>query len=144
MQIHFCLHIWTLREKEISFSNVLLMFCCFLFFAFVFLFFYQGFLSWPFTIHRTAGEMGGHFFNSSPPLPPVSQTLDINQAITAESSPPLHIGSSPTGTRNLWFPSASCSYVPYVRIIHYTSSILVKFMHLSQLFFHMLTLKTLT
>ena len=33
--------------------------------------------------HRTAGEGGGHFFNSS--LPPPSQTLR-HQAITAESS----------------------------------------------------------
>ena len=27
------------------------------------------------TNHRTAGEGGGHFFNSSLPFPPVSQTL---------------------------------------------------------------------
>ena len=38
-------------------------------------FFYLGFLSRPFTNHRTAGEGGGHFFNSSLPLPPTSQTL---------------------------------------------------------------------
>ena len=38
-------------------------------------FFYRGFLSQPFTNHRTAGEGGGHFFNSSLPLPPASQTL---------------------------------------------------------------------
>ena len=38
-------------------------------------FFYLGFLSRPFTNHRTAGEGGGHFFNSSLPLPPASQTL---------------------------------------------------------------------
>ena len=30
------------------------------------------------------------------------------------------------------------------KIVHYTSGILVKIMHLSQLFFHMLTLKALT
>ena len=41
----------------------------------VFFFFYLGFLSWTFTNHRTAGEGGGHFFNSSLPLPPASQTL---------------------------------------------------------------------
>ena len=29
----------------------------------------------PFTNHRTAREGGGHFFNSSIPLPPASQTL---------------------------------------------------------------------
>ena len=38
-------------------------------------FFYLDFLSQPFTNHRTAGEGGGYFFNSSLPLPPTSQTL---------------------------------------------------------------------
>ena len=38
-------------------------------------FFYLVFLSQPFTNHRTAGEGGGHSFNSSLPLPPASQTL---------------------------------------------------------------------
>ena len=38
-------------------------------------FFYLGFLSRTFTNHRTAGEGGGHFFNSSLPLPPASQTI---------------------------------------------------------------------
>ena len=38
-------------------------------------FFYLGFLPRPFTNHRTAREGGGHFFNSSLPLPPASQTL---------------------------------------------------------------------
>ena len=42
---------------------------------FVCFFFYLGFLSQPFTTHRTAGEGGGDFFNSSLPLQPVSQTL---------------------------------------------------------------------
>ena len=36
---------------------------------------YLGFLSQLFANHRTAGEGGGHFFNSSLPPPPVSQTL---------------------------------------------------------------------
>ena len=40
-----------------------------------FYFFYLDFLSRTFTNHRTAGEAGGHFFNSSLPLPPASQTL---------------------------------------------------------------------
>ena len=35
----------------------------------------MGYLSQPFTNHRTAGEGGGHFFISSLPLPPASQTL---------------------------------------------------------------------
>ena len=38
-------------------------------------FFYLGFLSPTFTNHSTAGEGGGHFFHSSLPLPPASQTL---------------------------------------------------------------------
>ena len=77
-------------------------------FYFVLFFFYLSFLSQPFTNHRTAGEMGVHFFNSSPPLSPASQTRGhyISRAITAENSP-LHIGSSRTQTGNLWFPSPS-------------------------------------
>ena len=38
-------------------------------------FFYMGFLSQIFTIHRVAGKGGGYFFNSSLPLLSVSQTL---------------------------------------------------------------------
>ena len=34
-----------------------------------------GFLSRTFTNDRTAGEGGGHFFNSALPLPPTSQAL---------------------------------------------------------------------
>ena len=55
-------------------------------------FFCLDFLSRPFTNHITAGEGGRHFFNSSPPLPPVHRHLDISWAITAESSP-LHFCS---------------------------------------------------
>ena len=40
-----------------------------------FFFFYLGFLLQPFTNHRTAGEAGEHFYNSSLPLPPASRTL---------------------------------------------------------------------
>ena len=40
-----------------------------------FFFFYLGFLSRTFTIHRTAGEGGGYLFNSSLPLPPASRAL---------------------------------------------------------------------
>ena len=43
--------------------------------TFIYFFFYLGFLSRTFTIHRTAGIGGGYFFNSSVPLPPASQTL---------------------------------------------------------------------
>ena len=42
---------------------------------YMYFFFYLGFLSRPFTIHRTAREEGEHLFNSSLPLPPASQTF---------------------------------------------------------------------
>ena len=76
-------------------------------------FFYLGFLSWTFTIHRTAGEGGGYFFKSSISLPPASRTL-----ITAESSP-LHIANSQTQTGNLWFLSANHMF--YSEISKFTS-----------------------
>ena len=38
----------------------------------LFFLFYVGFLSQTFTNHKTAGERGGHFCNSSLPLPPAS------------------------------------------------------------------------
>ena len=41
----------------------------------IYIFFYQAFLSSTFANHRTAGERGGDFFNSSLPLPPASQIL---------------------------------------------------------------------
>ena len=43
----------------------------FIYYPFIF---YLGFLSWIFTIHSTEGEGGGHFFNSSLPIPHASQT----------------------------------------------------------------------
>ena len=70
-------------------------------------FFYLGFLSRKYTIHRTAGEGGGGFlFNSSLPLLPVCRNLNISRTTTA-GSPPLHIASSRTRTLNLWLPSTS-------------------------------------
>ena len=77
-------------------------------------FFYLGFLSRTFTIHRTAGEVGGYFFNSSLPLPPASQTLA--GAITAES-PPLYITRTWTRTGNLWFPSERKSLTTKLRTL---------------------------
>ena len=62
-------------------------------------FFYLGFHSRKFTIHRTAGEGGDFLFNSSLPLLPALQT-------TAGSSP-LHIASSRTRNGNLWLPRTS-------------------------------------
>ena len=71
-----------------------------------YVFFLSGFLSRPFTNHRTTGKGGGHVFNFSPPVPPASRTLShISWAIAAESSP-LRIGSGRTQTGNLWFPGS--------------------------------------
>ena len=75
-------------------------------FFFLFSFFYLSFLSRTLLNHRTAGEWGRHFFNSSLPLPPASQILTHQPGITAESSP-LHIANSRTRTANFGFPSAS-------------------------------------
>ena len=58
----------------VSFEHILQLF-----------FFLPRFFSQTFTNHRTAGEGERHFFNSSLPLPPSSQTL--SQVIAAESSP---------------------------------------------------------
>ena len=41
----------------------------------VIFYFYSGFLSQTFMIHRAAGEGRGFLFNSCPPLPPATQTL---------------------------------------------------------------------
>ena len=68
-------------------------FSCFSFF------FYMGFLSKTFTIHRTAGEGVGYLFNSS-----LHEYLDISRAVAAVGSP-LRIARS-RATGNLWLPSA--------------------------------------
>ena len=69
-------------------------------------FFYLSFLSRAFTIHRTGGKGKGYLLNSSLPLPFTHRHLDISWVVTPETSP-LHIASSQTWARNLWFPSAS-------------------------------------
>ena len=70
------------------------------------LFSYLGLLSQTFMIHRQQGK--GESISLTPlyHLHPLHKYLDIFWAITVESSP-LHIASSRTRTRNLWFPSAS-------------------------------------
>ena len=58
---------------------------------------------------RITGQQGkGQGISATPHyyFHPLYKHLDINRAITAESSP-LHIASSRTRTGNLWFPSAS-------------------------------------
>ena len=68
------------RRKKLNMRNKLVMSrlvqinqpCSFFLFFF---FFYLGCLSRTFSNHRTAGEGGGLFFNSSLPLPPASRTL---------------------------------------------------------------------
>ena len=59
---------------------------------YLFFFFYLCFLSQPFTNKRTAGEEGGHVFNSHF-LNSLHRHLSISWVITAESSP-LHRGSN--------------------------------------------------
>ena len=54
------------------------------------LFFPSRSLSRTFTFHKTAGAGGGYSFKLLLPPPPTSQTVDISQAITAETSL-LHI-----------------------------------------------------
>ena len=73
-----------------------------------FLFFLTGFFSRRFRNHRTAGEGGGYFFNSSLPLSPASQTLRHQLGNYWRAS-------SWTQTRNLWFSSTNrqpLSYAP--------------------------------
>ena len=76
------------------------------FILFYFIFFYLGILSRTVTNHRTTWEEGisltthCHFH-------PLHRHLDISQAITAKSSPPLHKASSRNLTGNACFPSAS-------------------------------------
>ena len=69
--IEFCTNKTALQfQTKLRFQDTLSEIILFFFFVF-----YLGCLSLTFTNHRTAGERGGHFFNSSLPLPPASQTL---------------------------------------------------------------------
>ena len=61
-----------LRRSSPIILRMFVLRCCKTKFA---LFFYLGFLSQIFTIHRTAGEVGGYFFISFLPLPLASQTF---------------------------------------------------------------------
>ena len=69
---------WWVKNGPITKSGVLpvtiLFFLKILFQFKNLLFFYVNFLSQTFTNHRTPGEGGGHFINSSLPLPHASQT----------------------------------------------------------------------
>ena len=86
-------------------SETISAFWCFWKICFFFSsFFYVGFPSRIFTIHWTAGEGGGYIYHIHP-LHRHLKTL-INRMVTVKS-PSLHIGSSRTQTRNLWFPSVS-------------------------------------
>ena len=84
-----------------SFKTGFLYALIFLGFSF---FCYLGFLSWTFTIHRTAGEWEAislspfYYFHALHR----HRHLDISQASTAASLP-LHIASSQTRTRNFGF-----------------------------------------
>ena len=97
------------RRKNLNMRNKLVMSrlvqinqpCSF----FLFFFFYLGFLSRIFSNHRTAGEGGGLFFNSSLPLTPASRTLRHEPGDYCRELTSAH--SSRTRTGNLWFPSTS-------------------------------------
>ena len=52
------------KEKQEILKNAKLLLAFSSMKIFFFSFFYLGFLSQPFTNHRTTGEVGGHFFNS--------------------------------------------------------------------------------
>ena len=52
-------------------------------------------------------SLGPHYY-----FQPHHRRLDISQVITAEGSP-LHIDSSQTQTKNLWFLSGSCEPLGY-------------------------------
>ena len=72
-------------------------------------FFYLGFLSRTFPIHRTAGGGGrGGTFSVTPfyYFHRLHRCLDISWAITAESSP-LHTASNRTETGNHYLTSAN-------------------------------------
>ena len=66
----------------ISLFQLIINFC-----FFTIIFFYLGFLSRTSTIHRTAGEGGGHLFNSALPFYPLHIHLDISLVITGD----LHV-----------------------------------------------------
>ena len=74
--MHCATTIYPFKERIFMF-HLSSCFCIALFYQIQcrFFFFYLSFLSQPFTNHRTAGKGGGHFFNSSLPLPPASQTF---------------------------------------------------------------------
>ena len=98
---HFCLHF---NQKRISLMVVFYpgfhrpSNCIFV---------YLGFLSRPFTNHRTEWKGKGISLTPDQHFHPRHRHLDISRAISAESSP-LHIASSRTRNGNIWFLSTSC------------------------------------
>ena len=73
-----------------------------------------------------------------------SQNYGLNSALlphaNTQSPGVTNVSSCYGSDLNVSMNQTSCSCA---EIVYYTSSILVKIMHLSQLFFHMLTLKAL-
>ena len=74
----------------------------FLFLFVCLFFFYLAFLSWIFTIHRTAGEEGGYSLFPFYPFHPLHRHLDISWVIAIESEP-LRIAGSRNQTWTLWY-----------------------------------------
>ena len=71
----------------------------------IYTFFHRGFLSESFTNQRNAGERKGNSVTPHYHFHLLHRHVDFSRMIAAESSP-LHISSSRTPTKNLWFPSA--------------------------------------
>ena len=99
---------WECNFLQKNHMYVLPMWCVFFFLFFVFFFvLYLGLLSWPFTIHRTAGEGGGYMsLTLLYQCHPFHRHWDTTRATTAESSL-LHIGKHRTRTGSLWFSSTN-------------------------------------
>ena len=97
------------KQKQLSFSSIEIFQLSFSCLNSQSLFFYPGFLSWTFTIHRTAGEGGGYFFKSSLPLPRASQTLTHKLSDFCRDLTSAH--------RNLWFPLTT-KLGPLVQVVN--------------------------
>ena len=67
--------------------NLVFLFLCFCFF------FYQSFLIWTLTIHRTAGEVRGDHLFSFPPLLPAPKHSDIYLHLSMWDNSPFLIAS---------------------------------------------------
>ena len=87
-------------------------------------FFYLGFLSRTFSNHRTAGEVGGHFFNFSLPLPPASRALrhqpgDYCRKLTSAHSQQPDSNGEPLVSKRKSLTTKLRAYVGNISIMGY-------------------------